>query len=267
MASEHAQLKRRGLLCLCVAGMSAVALALLLLCCAASVQAAESSGDDLDTQDDESPSPLIPYHLSHGAFYTETHARGDLPQLAFDRSPGSKSWNNSVAVCAVSTHDNTRDVREWVQFQRCASDAPSPSVVINVRAVQVMQSTVCHNEQVEGQPNFTFLPVGSRWLGVQHVFLADNGERKNGALRSQLRDFVKEGFVTLRSDALGKSRISVYWDCMVQHRHKYNWLAFIDTDEYMVVRKQCVLPVLLPQAGRFHTSLRGSHPCMCRRFR
>ena len=128
MASEHAQSKHRGLVCLFVAGMSAVALALMLLCCATPVQAAESSSDGQDSQGNEPPSTFTPFHLSHGSVYTESHARGDLPQLAFDRSPGSKSWNNSIAVCAVSTNDNTRDVREWVQFQRCASDACSPSV-------------------------------------------------------------------------------------------------------------------------------------------
>eukprot|EP00892_Ulva_mutabilis_P012232 jgi/Ulvmu1/9381/UM051_0008.1 len=76
-----------------------------------------------------------------------------------------------------------------------------------------------------------------RWLGVEHIYLADTGDEPNAALPHQLRDFVKDGFVTLREDAGGKSRTAVYYDCMVDHRHKYNWIAFIDTDEFIVVRK------------------------------
>lgn len=54
-----------------------------------------------------------------------------------------------------------------------------------------------------------------------------------------MRDFVKAGFVTLRDDAAGMARTSVYRDCMIDHRHKYNWIAFIDTDEFIVIRKPC----------------------------
>lgn len=74
------------------------------------------------------------------------------------------------------------------------------------------------------------------------MFLADTGDENNAAMPGQLKDYVKSGFVSLRRDTAGMSRTSVYRDCMVEQRHKYNWLAFIDTDEFIVMRKQYAPP-------------------------
>ena len=60
---------------------------------------------------------------------------------------------------------------------------------------------------------------------------------------AQLQDFIESGFLTF--EAIGKPDYQpfFYHACMQQYRHKHNWLAFIDLDEFIVLRK-CASPAL-----------------------
>ena len=35
--------------------------------------------------------------------------------------PFSLEWDNSIAGCAIARQEDTRDVREWLQYHRCAN--------------------------------------------------------------------------------------------------------------------------------------------------
>lgn len=85
-----------------------------------------------------------------------------------------------------------------------------------------------------------------RWLGIEHVYITDMGKPSIKPLSSQLRDFIKVGFVTLLGHVEDKEASSAHRRCMEEYRHKHNWLAFIDTDEFLVVRKECAItrPIL-----------------------
>ena len=80
-----------------------------------------------------------------------------------------------------------------------------------------------------------------RWLGVDHVYLFENGpEDTEGAprrVREQLRDFIEQGFVTLEAISHPYYQPFFYHQCAVRHRHKYSWMAFIDLDEFIILRK------------------------------
>lgn len=90
----------------------------------------------------------------------------------------------------------------------------------------------------------------SRWLGVEHVYLTENTYRPTPHMRGQLNDFVSEGFLTYEVDGTTGPQLKLYRRCMEQHYHKHNWLAFLDLDEILVLREQCVLLTGIPSVFR-----------------
>lgn len=101
--------------------MRAVALAVIVLCGIAAAEQVTNSTELREEQTrDELGSKLLPKLQIYDEIYADAHENGDLPQLPINRSPVDASWNNSVAICALSETDYTSDVREWVQFHKCA---------------------------------------------------------------------------------------------------------------------------------------------------
>lgn len=78
-----------------------------------------------------------------------------------------------------------------------------------------------------------------RWLGVDHIYLTENGPAPAESFMAELQEFIDDGFITFRNDPKPSFQQTIYVDCMTQHRHKHNWMAFIDLDEFIVLRK-CV---------------------------
>ena len=72
---------------------------------------------------------------------------------------------------------------------------------------------------------------------MDHVYLTQNSDPMPEHVTAQLRDFVAAGYVTLRAVPRPEFQAHFYFDCMQHHRHKHNWLAFIDVDEFIVLRK------------------------------
>lgn len=88
-----------------------------------------------------------------------------------------------------------------------------------------------------------------RWLGVDHVFLTENSPQRE--LKSDLQDFVDSSFMTYAWEPYPQAQMMVYYRCM-QQRHKYNWIAFLDSDEFLVVRQPNVtLKALLNEYRHF----------------
>jgi hypothetical protein len=78
-----------------------------------------------------------------------------------------------------------------------------------------------------------------RWLGIDHIYLAENSEPAPEGMLPALQEFIDDGFITFRTAPKPEFQHSIYHDCMKEHRHKHNWMTFIDLDEFIVLRK-CV---------------------------
>lgn len=72
---------------------------------------------------------------------------------------------------------------------------------------------------------------------MDHVYLTENSEPPPKQLVEQLQDFIDEGFLTLESDGQRANQLNIYKRCMERYRHKHNWMAFIDIDEFIVIRR------------------------------
>ena len=97
-----------------------------------------------------------------------------------------------------------------------------------------------------------------RWLGVQHVYLTENAAEPSPDMLLQLADFVDSGFITYTTEGVARAQTKVYYDCMRQHYHKHNWLAFFDIDEYLVLVDRRA-PSRDSSAALLHVALQ--HPC------
>ena len=80
-------------------------------------------------------------------------------------------------------------------------------------------------------------PLSScRWLGVDKVFLTEND--KEPTLKAGLRPYIQSKFVDYRRVLRKNSQIDVYNDCINDHGKEYSWMAFLDADEYIILREQ-----------------------------
>jgi hypothetical protein len=81
------------------------------------------------------------------------------------------------------------------------------------------------------------LHTACRWLGVDHVFLTDNDSSRSAWIISTLASDFPSSFLTLRRDATPKAQLKTYAWCAEEQRAAFNWMAFFDMDEYLVVRQ------------------------------
>ena len=75
---------------------------------------------------------------------------------------------------------------------------------------------------------------------MDHVFLTDNNSTDGAAARAQLQALYPKAFLTVRSEREARGQLKVYAWCVEEQRAAYNWLLFIDVDEYVVLHGQCV---------------------------
>lgn len=82
---------------------------------------------------------------------------------------------------------------------------------------------------------------------MDHIYLTENGPTPPDSFVSEIEEFIDDGFVTFKSDPRPSFQQTIYVDCMNQHRHKHNWMAFIDLDEFIVLREcaSLLLPAVL----------------------
>ena len=75
---------------------------------------------------------------------------------------------------------------------------------------------------------------------MDHVHLVENG---NGTAfetaAAEFQDFVDSKFLTLVHDSTHAPQIRTYKSCIRRYRTQYNWIAFIDADEFLLVREKC----------------------------
>lgn len=78
-----------------------------------------------------------------------------------------------------------------------------------------------------------------RWLGVEHIYLTENANQTQQQMSEQLHDFIDEGFLTYNHDDTPGGQMKVVSDCIRQHYLEYDWLSFLDVDEFLVLRNKC----------------------------
>ena len=64
----------------------------------------------------------------------------DMPALPPLHAPDSPTWKDTVAVCAIMRDENITDVREWLQYYRCAAAASSAFAMLIYRCLQYFRS-------------------------------------------------------------------------------------------------------------------------------
>lgn len=60
-------------------------------------------------------------------------------------------------------------------------------------------------------------------------------------IKEGLQDLIDKGYVTYAAHSGDAQQGPVYRLCDSLYRHKYNWLMYIDADEFLVNRDECAL--------------------------
>lgn len=76
-----------------------------------------------------------------------------------------------------------------------------------------------------------------RWLGVDHVFLFDNASSDRGAQVARLRAAFPGAWLTVRVELQQYGQLKSFAWCIEEQRANFNWLAFFDLDEYLLIRR------------------------------
>jgi hypothetical protein len=53
-----------------------------------------------------------------------------------------------------------------------------------------------------------------------------------------LSNLFPKSFLTLRTERMPKAQLKVYAWCAEEHRWDFNWMAFLDMDEFLIIREQ-----------------------------
>ena len=71
-------------------------------------------------------------------------------------------------------------------------------------------------------------------LGVTHVFLYDNNDENGEYPQQVIGDYIDDGYITY-IDVRGKYRcqLECYTECYNTYKNDYDWIAFIDIDEFI----------------------------------
>lgn len=72
---------------------------------------------------------------------------------------------------------------------------------------------------------------------MEHIFLTENAAGASKELKAQLRDFIDSGFLTHAVEPAAKAQMKVFYDCARANAQAYNWLAFFDVDEFLILRR------------------------------
>lgn len=101
-------------------------------------------------------------------------------------------------------------------------------------------------------------PYLKQWLeyhlliGVKHFYLYDNGSDDESL--EVLRPYMERKIVTLTSWPEKHAQVEAYNDCYNRFRHESHWIGFIDTDEYVNLRRDNNISDMLRRYRR-HPSL------------
>lgn len=72
-------------------------------------------------------------------------------------------------------------------------------------------------------------------IGIDHFYITDNGSEP--PLDETIHDYIEHGLVTYRYDTRQRPQCAVYNECIQRHRDDCIWIAFIDSDEFIVLKR------------------------------
>ena len=73
-------------------------------------------------------------------------------------------------------------------------------------------------------------------LGVGKIFIYDNNDIEGEKFESKIADYIKNKFVEIIDiRGLSAMQIPIFNYCYRKYRNKYNWIAFLDIDEYLYI--------------------------------
>lgn len=72
-------------------------------------------------------------------------------------------------------------------------------------------------------------------LGFDHIYLTDNNS--SPPLKNIIQDYIDKGLVSYNYDTRKGAQISVYSECLNLYKNDTKWLAFFDSDEFLVLKK------------------------------
>ena len=89
-------------------------------------------------------------------------------------------------------------------------------------------------------------------LGIDHIFVYDNNFGDEEHFEDVLKDYIKLGSVEV-INARDKIRVQnlCYNDCYAKHKNEYDWFAFLDFDEYLVLEKNRTIQEFLEEKKGF----------------
>ena len=74
-----------------------------------------------------------------------------------------------------------------------------------------------------------------RLIGIDHFYITDN--KSQPPLKSILQPYIDQGLVTYRYDTRDRPQKLVYNECLRDYGKDNTWIAFIDSDEFLVLKK------------------------------
>ena len=100
-------------------------------------------------------------------------------------------------------------------------------------------------------------------IGIDHFYITDN--KSNPPLREILSDYIEKGLVTYKFDTRYKPQVAVYNECIKHHKNDSTWIAFFDSDEFLVLKKHSNIKQFLNQYDNSEdpTNEKISAVCIC----
>lgn len=77
-------------------------------------------------------------------------------------------------------------------------------------------------------------------LGFNHIYFFDNNEPGDESIEDLqiVKDGIKEGFITIINykEKIPNVVTQSYYDCYERYNLKYDWIAFLDIDEFLILK-------------------------------
>jgi len=73
-------------------------------------------------------------------------------------------------------------------------------------------------------------------LNFNHIFIYDNNDELDERFEDVINDYIESGYVTIidyRDQK--KAQIKAYQECYETYKNEYDWIAFFDCDEFLVL--------------------------------
>lgn len=100
-----------------------------------------------------------------------------------------------------------------------------------------MKVALCAIGRLENQYAVEFVKWYNK-LGFDKIFIYDNNHDGEECFENVLQQYIDDGFVEITPYRnIKKAQFSAYNDCYSKHNKEYDWIAFFDFDEFLILEK------------------------------